>query len=64
MTDLRYGYVVDEHWAGRCRFEKRRDPRIPVPLPAGVDCFAIAGALNTAFGGVGHDVIGDGLVTV
>jgi pimeloyl-ACP methyl ester carboxylesterase len=43
VTDLRYGNVIDEHWNGRDRFElERKDERAPVPLPDGVDCYAIA----------------------
>jgi pimeloyl-ACP methyl ester carboxylesterase len=43
VTDLRYGNVVDEHWQGRDRFELESDTRAPVPLPRGVECYAIAG---------------------
>src|SRR5690606_10057172 len=39
VTDLRFGYIVDEHWQGRERFEIGRDARTPVPLPEGVDCY-------------------------
>jgi pimeloyl-ACP methyl ester carboxylesterase len=42
VTDLRYGNVVDEHWQGRDRFHLETDERTPVPLPRGVDCYAIA----------------------
>lgn len=42
ITDLRHGYLLDEDWAGRDRFERSRDSRRPVPLPEGVECFAMA----------------------
>ena len=61
ITDLRFGYVLDEHWQGRERFALGRDARTPVPLPAGVRCFAIAGTLSP---GPGRGLRGDGLVTV
>jgi pimeloyl-ACP methyl ester carboxylesterase len=44
VTDLRFGYVVDEHWQGQDRFEIGVDARTPVPLPAGVVCYAVAAA--------------------
>jgi hypothetical protein len=43
VTDLRFGFVIDEHWQGKDRFEFDIDRRVPVPLPRGVRCFAIAG---------------------
>ncbi len=45
VTDLRYGYVLPEHWEGRDRFEATPDHRTPLPLPADVDCHALAGKL-------------------
>jgi pimeloyl-ACP methyl ester carboxylesterase len=48
VTDLRYGNVVDEHWAGRDRFAKEGDPRGPLSLPQGVKCFAVAGTTSPA----------------
>ena len=43
VTDLRFGYVLDEDWQGRDRFRLTADRRTPLPLPAGVECYAIAG---------------------
>jgi hypothetical protein len=51
VTDLRYGNVIDEHWEGRGRFEFGEDVRAPVPLPAGVECHAIAATTAAAPGG-------------
>lgn len=61
VTDLRFGNVIEEHWAGRDRFEPGPDPRIPVPLPEGVRCFAIAASTTTE---PGPSLAGDGLVPV
>ena len=61
VTDLRYGNVIDAHWEGRDRFAPGADLRAPVPLPAGVACFAIAGSLAPA---AMPQLPGDGLVPV
>lgn len=61
VTDLRWGNVLDEHWQDRDRFELGDDPRTPLPLPADVAGFAIAGTTATA-GETG--LAGDGLVPV
>jgi len=61
VTDLRYGNVLDEHWHGRDRFEHRADDRSPLPLPADVRCYAIAGTLSAE---PGARLRGDGLVPV
>jgi hypothetical protein len=62
VTDLRYGNVLDEHWARRDRFSPRRDDRVPLPLPKGVRCYAIA-ATTSAPGAAGK-LRSDGLVDV
>ncbi len=62
ITDLRHGYIVEDDWAGKDRFEYRRDRRYPVPLPAGVDCMAIAAVWHGKSKLAGS--LGDGLVTV
>jgi hypothetical protein len=62
VTDMRHGNVLDEHWEGRDRFGHRRDDRVPLPLPAGVRCYAIAA--TTAARGVAGPRPSDGLVTV
>jgi len=62
VTDLRFGYVLDQHWQGRDRFALEGDPRVPLPLPAGVECYAVAG--TTAKGPQPRALPGDGLVPV
>jgi pimeloyl-ACP methyl ester carboxylesterase len=61
ITDLRFGYVLDEHWHGFDRFAHRADCRTPLPLPVDVPCYAIAGTLPSA---AGRGLAGDGLVPV
>jgi hypothetical protein len=61
VTDMRYGYVLDEHWEGRDRFAHSRDDRTRLDLPEGVGCYAIA-ASRAARSAVKR--LGDGLVPV
>lgn len=61
-TDLRHGNVLDEDWAGRDRFARGRDPRNPLPLPHGVQCYAIAAMLARQHGALKAKLVGDGLV--
>ncbi len=62
ITDLRHGNLLDEDWAGHDRFERRGDHRKPVPLPAGVRCFAVATSLGSRSGNLKTRLLGDGLV--
>lgn len=61
VTDLRYGNVLEEHWAGRDRFGPHDDPREPLVLPTGVRCYAVA-ATRSSPGAKAQR--GDGLVPV
>lgn len=63
ITDLRHGNLLDEDWEGRDRFEKSEDRRQPVPLPDGVQCFAMAASAEVA-GSLNSRLLGDGLVPV
>jgi hypothetical protein len=63
ITDLRHGNLLDEDWQGQDRFESPEDLRQPVPLPEGVECFAMAAAASEA-GDLRSRLIGDGLVPV
>lgn len=57
IVDLRYGHLRDEdHLAGA--------DRQPVPLPPGVNCFAIAATTAEKVGGLKARLIGDGLVPI
>jgi len=62
ITDLRYGNMLDEDWEGRDRFEHSEDPRRPVPLPDGVQCYTIATTTRRKVGGLSGRFLGDGLV--
>jgi pimeloyl-ACP methyl ester carboxylesterase len=64
ITDLRYGNLLDQDWEGRDRFARSRDERRPVPLPAGVDCYAIAAVTGENPDALGNRLLGDGLVPV
>ena len=64
ITDLRYGNVLDEDWKGRDRFARTRDTRKPVPLPDGVQCFAMAATTGKKSGDLFDRLLGDGLVPV
>jgi pimeloyl-ACP methyl ester carboxylesterase len=63
ITDLGHGNLLDEDWQGHDRFEASEDPRRPVPLPDGVQCYAMAAAAREA-GTLRSRLIGDGLVSV
>jgi hypothetical protein len=62
ITDLRHGSVIDEDWEGLDRFGHRHDTRRPVPLPAGVSCYAIGGALGERANDIRSRLLGDGIV--
>jgi hypothetical protein len=62
ITDLRHGLLLDADWRGRDRFRRTPDPRVPVPLPAGVACRAIAATLAADTAPVAGMAVGDGLV--
>jgi pimeloyl-ACP methyl ester carboxylesterase len=63
ITDLRHGSLLDEDWQGRDRFELAHDRPRAVPLPSGIECYAMAAttARGDRFGG---SFVGDGLVSV
>ncbi len=64
ITDLRYGNVLDADWRDRDRFEHIGDTRQAVPLPEGVQCFAIAASTASEAGALRDRFLGDGLVPV
>jgi pimeloyl-ACP methyl ester carboxylesterase len=59
ITDLRHGNVIEADWAADKY--SQRDARVPVPLPRGVACYAIAGAVADPRA---EALLGDGLVSV
>lgn len=64
ITDLRYGNVRDEDWQDRNRFARTGDLRQPVPLPTGVQCYAVAATTGRRSGDLNDRLLGDGLVRV
>jgi len=64
ITDLRYGNLLDCDWQDTDRFEHIGDTRQAVPLPKGVQCFAIAASMGSQAGGLHDRILGDGLVPV
>jgi pimeloyl-ACP methyl ester carboxylesterase len=62
ITDLRHGSLVDEDWKGRDRFERSTDHPQPVPLPQGVQCYAIAATTGKQEGDLSDRFLGDGIV--
>ena len=63
ITDLRFGILLEQDWGARDRYAPmRKDPRTPLPLPAGVECYTAA-ALRTENGDTrSARLLGDGLV--
>ena len=62
ITDLRHGNLMDDDWLGRERFGDGADVRIPLPLPEGVRCFAVASTLGPSERDRKSRLLGDGLV--
>jgi pimeloyl-ACP methyl ester carboxylesterase len=62
ITDLRFGYVVDEDWNRRGRFAPGGDRRRPLPLPKGVACYCLAATTGRKAGDLGDRLLGDGIV--
>ena len=62
ITDLRFGYVIDEDWIGHDRFRRSPDRRVPVPLPAGVACYTVAATMAAKRSVLADRLTGDGLV--
>ncbi|GAB2877760.1 permease [Pseudoduganella ginsengisoli] len=60
ITDLRHGSLLDTDWLGRDRFAHGAGLPAFVPLPQGVACHAVAGAIDT--GRLRCKFVGDGLV--
>jgi pimeloyl-ACP methyl ester carboxylesterase len=62
ITDLRYGNLRDEDWTGHDRFAPAGDNRHFVPLPEGVQCFALGATTGAEIGDFYDQLLGDGLV--
>jgi pimeloyl-ACP methyl ester carboxylesterase len=64
ITDMRHGNLLEKDWKGHDRFSPAKDFRTPLPLPAGVHCYAIAATARRANENPSLDLLGDGLVPV
>jgi pimeloyl-ACP methyl ester carboxylesterase len=64
ITDLRHGSLLDEDWQGRDRFEraKRANPSVPILLPEGVECYAMAATKGKTMDGLASSLPSDGFV--
>lgn len=66
ITDLRYGYLLTENWAGRDRFARGKDTGGTVPLPEGkahrAKSYTIAATTGAKAGDINDKLWGDGLV--
>jgi PGAP1-like protein len=62
ITDLRYGFLLDQDWQGRNRFQRQPDERQHVPLPAKVSCYAVAAMIGNRRNALAERLTGDGLV--
>ncbi|MDQ2779974.1 MAG: GPI inositol-deacylase [Pseudomonadota bacterium] len=62
ITDLRHGYLRDEDWVGRDRFDRGPDRRTAAPLPEGVNSYALAACLGADEHDLKTRLLGDGLV--
>jgi len=64
ITDLRYGSLLDEEWHGRDRFHPIPHRRPAVPLPEGVECYAMAATKGKRPDDLAGRIVGDGIVPV
>jgi hypothetical protein len=62
IKDLRHGKVMDSPSPQGETHTALPDPRLPLPLPAGVTCFTIAATTAAKRGLLADRLIGDGLV--
>jgi pimeloyl-ACP methyl ester carboxylesterase len=70
ITDLRYGYLQHSDWndgAGKRkkgRFVRSGDNRQPMPLPPGIEYYALAASQSAGGNKLADAIVGDGLVPV
>jgi pimeloyl-ACP methyl ester carboxylesterase len=63
ITDLRHGNLLDEDWEQRDRFARAKAQRpAVVPLPEGVQCYAVGASIPRETDGLKTRLVGDGLV--
>lgn len=65
ITDLRHAGVRDEDWEDQDRFAVSHASKThDLPLPGGVQCYAIAASIGKKSGSAAGRMLGDGLVPV
>lgn len=63
ITDLRHGNLLDEDWEQRDRFARSKGQQpAAVPLPDGVQCYAVGASIPRETSGLKKHIVGDGLV--
>ncbi|MDP3422879.1 MAG: alpha/beta hydrolase [Burkholderiaceae bacterium] len=66
IIDLRHGHVLPQDWSGQASqpraLGRHADTRAPLPLPEGVNCFAVAATLAGQRSMLADRLVGDGLV--
>jgi pimeloyl-ACP methyl ester carboxylesterase len=62
ITDLGYGYLIDEDWQHQHRFKRNQETHTMIALPAHVACFALASTTASTRTALAEHLIGDGLV--
>lgn len=66
IIDLRHGHVLPQDWQSQQSqpraLGRHADTRVPLPLPEGVNCFAVAATLAARRGLLADRLMGDGLV--
>ncbi len=66
ITDLRHGHVLPDDWQAQARqpraLGRLSDTRVPLPLPDGVNCYAVAATLAAQRSLLADRLTGDGLV--
>ncbi len=62
ISDLGCGRVLDEDWKDRDPFARARVARTTVPLPEGVECYALAATIARHAGDLRGRLLGDGFV--
>jgi pimeloyl-ACP methyl ester carboxylesterase len=62
ITDLRYGNLLNEDWAGRDSFAHSSDQRRSMQLPDGVQCYCVGATTGQTAGDLRDQLLGDGLV--
>lgn len=62
IADLRHGYIVESDTHSERRFDFASDQRKPIPLPDGVECYAIATTSSASPNAINKHLVGDGLV--